>query len=286
MGVLLGLVVAFTYGTGDFFGGLAARRVPVLWVVFLSHVLAAVLVVAIVGLDRNADPTRQDIVIGIAAGIVGMVAVALFYRGLAIGRMGMVAPVTAVVSAIVPVGWGLAFGERPSALALVGVALAVGSVALISSDSGDSSHESTESMMQSRAPLFLALAAGLGFGAFFVLYSNAGARSGMWPLLASRWTSATLLALTFAFIPRARRDPPSRKALPLIAGAGLFDAAANGFFLAATRTGLLSIVGAVSSLYPASTVLLARGVLHERFHRVQVIGLAIAALGVVLIALG
>jgi drug/metabolite transporter (DMT)-like permease len=106
----------------------------------------------------------------------------------------------------------------------------------------------------------------------------------MWPLLASRWTSASLLALVFAFVPRARRDPPSRKALPLIAGAGLFDAAANGFFLAAARTGLLSIVGAVSSLYPASTVLLARGVLHERFHRAQIIGLTIAAVGVVLIA--
>ena len=283
MGVLLGLVVAVTYGTGDFFGGLAARRVPVLWVVFLSHALAAVLVVAIVGLDHNSHPTREDIVIGIVAGIVGMVSVALFYRGLAIGRMGMVAPITAVVSAIVPVAWGLTFGERPSALALVGVALAVGSVALISSEAGDSPHEP---VARSRTPLYLALGAGLGFGAFFVLYSNAGARSGMWPLLASRWTSASLLALVFAFVPRARRDPPSRKALPLIAGAGLFDAAANGFFLAAARTGLLSIVGAVSSLYPASTVLLAWGVLHERFHRAQIIGLTIAAVGVVLIALG
>ena len=283
MGVLLGLVVAVTYGTGDFFGGLAARRVPVLWVVFLSHALAAVLVVAIVGLDHNSHPTPEDIVIGIVAGIVGMVSVALFYRGLAIGRMGMVAPITAVVSAIVPVAWGLTFGERPSALALVGVALAVGSVALISSEAGDSPHEPVS---RSRTPLYLALGAGLGFGAFFVLYSNAGARSGMWPLLASRWTSASLLALVFAFVPRARRDPPSRKTLPLIAGAGLFDAAANGFFLAAARTGLLSIVGAVSSLYPASTVLLARGVLHERFHRAQIIGLTIAAVGVVLIALG
>ena len=282
MGVLLGLVVAVTYGTGDFFGGLAARRVPVLWVVFLSHALAAVLVVAIVGLDHNSHPTREDIVIGIVAGIVGMVSVALFYRGLAIGRMGMVAPITAVVSAIVPVAWGLTFGERPSALALVGVALAVGSVALISSEAGDSPHAPAS---RSRRPLYLALGAGLGFGAFFVLYSNAGARSGMWPLLASRWTSASLL-LVFAFVPRARRAPPSRKALPLIAGAGLFDAAANGFFLAAARTGLLSIVGAVSSLYPASTVLLARGVLHERFHRAQIIGLTIAAVGVVLIALG
>ena len=240
MGVLLGLVVAVTYGTGDFFGGLAARRVPVLWVVFLSHALAAVLVVAIVGLDHNSHPTREDIVIGIVAGIVGMVSVALFYRGLAIGRMGMVAPITAVVSAIVPVAWGLTFGERPSPEAV------------------DSPHEP---IPRSRAPLYLALGAGLGFGAFFVLYSNAGARSGMWPLLASRWTSATLLALVFAFVPRARRDPPSRNALPLI-------------------------VGAVSSLYPASTVLLARGVLHERFHRAQIIGLTIAALGVVLIALG
>jgi drug/metabolite transporter (DMT)-like permease len=124
MGVLLGLVVAVTYGTGDFFGGLAARRVPVLWVVFLSHALAAVLVVAIVGLDHNSHPT-QDIVIGIVAGIVGMVSVALFYRGLAIGRMGMVAPITAVCRRSFR-GWGLTFGERPSALALVGVALQSG----------------------------------------------------------------------------------------------------------------------------------------------------------------
>jgi drug/metabolite transporter (DMT)-like permease len=283
MAVLLGLVVALTYGTGDFFGGLAARRVPVLWVVFLSHALAAVLVIAIVGLDRNADPTREDIVIGVVAGIIGMVSVALFYRGLALGRMGVVAPITAVVSAIVPVGWGLAFGERPSLLALTGVALAVGSVALISSEGADPPHEPST---KSRVPLLLAVGAGVGFGAFFVLYSNTGKTSGMWPLLASRWTSATLLALVFAFIPRARRDPPSRHALPLIAGAGLFDAAANGFFLVASRAGLLSIVGAVSSLYPASTVLLARAVLHERFHRAQVIGLTVAAAGVVLIAIG
>ena len=144
MALFLGLVVALTYGTGDFFGGLAARRVPVLWVVFLSHALAAVLVVAVVGLDRNADPTRHDIVIGIIAGVVGMTAVTLFYKGLALGRMGVVAPVTAVVSAIVPVAWGLAFGERPSALALTGVGLAIGSVALISSRSGGSGARSRD----------------------------------------------------------------------------------------------------------------------------------------------
>ncbi|HTN79858.1 MAG TPA: DMT family transporter [Acidimicrobiales bacterium] len=284
MAVLLGLVVALTYGTGDFFGGLAARRVPVLWVVFLSHALAAVLVVGIVAFDRSSAPTRHDIVIGVVAGLVGMAAVALFYRGLAIGRMGVVAPITAVVSAIVPVAWGLAFGERPSGLALTGVALAIGSVALISSEAGDPPHDLGTT--NRRLPIVLALAAGVGFGVFFVLYSNAGEHSGMWPLLASRWTSATFLALVLLFIPRARRDPPSRRALPLIAGAGLFDAAANGVFLVAARSGLLSIVGAVSSLYPASTVLLARAVLHERFHRAQVIGLSIAAIGVVLIAIG
>jgi drug/metabolite transporter (DMT)-like permease len=283
MAVLLGLVVALTYGTGDFFGGLATRRVPVLWVVFLSHAFAAVLVIAIVGIDHNADPTREDIVLGIVAGIIGMVSVALFYRGLAIGRMSAVAPITAVVSAVVPVGWGLVFGERPSLLALAGVALAVGSVALISSEAGDAPHDPET---KSRLPLLLAVGAGIGFGAFFVLYSNTSDHAGMWPLLASRWTSATLLALVFAFIPRARRDPPSRRALPLIAGAGLFDAAANGFFLAASRVGDLAIVGALSSLYPASTVLLARAVLHERLHRTQVIGLTIAAVGVVLIAIG
>ena len=212
------------------------------------------LVVAIVGLDDNSHPTVEDIVIGIVAGIVGMVSVALFYRGLAIGRMDMVAA-----------DHRRGVGDRSRGLGphvrrtTLGARTrrrrsAVGSVALISSEAGDSPHEP---VARSRTPLYLALGAGLGFGTFFVLYSNAGPRSGMWPLLTSRWTSASLLALVFAFVPLARRDPPSRKALPLIAGAGLFDAAANGFFLAAARTGLLSIVGAVSSLYPASTVLLA-----------------------------
>jgi drug/metabolite transporter (DMT)-like permease len=283
MAVLLGLLVAVTYGTGDFLGGLAARRVPVLWVVFLSHALAAVLVVAVVALDSGSDPQQQDIVIGIVAGVVGMVSVALFYQGLALGRMGVVAPITAVVSAIVPVTWGLAFGERPSALALLGVALAIGSVAVISSQSPTLDHAPET---RSRTPLLLAMAAGLGFGAFFVLYANTTDDSGMWPLLASRWTSATLLALVFAFIPRVRRDAPTRQSVPLIAGTGVFDAAANAFFLLASREGLLSIVGPISSLYPASTVLLARGVLHERFHRVQLVGLSIAIIGVVLIAAG
>ncbi len=283
MAVLLGLFVAVTYGTGDFLGGLASRRVPVLWVVFLSHALAAVLVVAVVALDSGADPQQQDIIIGAVAGIVGMVSVALFYQGLALGRMGVVAPVTAVVSAIVPVAWGLAFGERPSAVALLGVALAVGSVALISSQSPTLDHAPET---KSTTPLLLAMVAGVGFGAFFVLYSNTTDDSGMWPLLASRWTSAALLALVFAFIPRVRRDAPTRQSLPLIAGTGVFDAAANAFFLLATRVGLLSIVGPVSSLYPASTVLLARGVLHERFHRAQLVGLGVAVVGVVLIAVG
>ena len=224
-----------TYGTGDFFGGLAARRVPVLWVVFLSHALAAVLVVAVVGLDRNAHPTREDIVIGIVAGIdrdgLGR---PLLQRVSAIGRMGVVAPITAVVSAIVPVAWGLGSASDPRRLALIGVALAIGSVALISSDAGDSPHGP---VTRSRTPLYLALGAGLGFGAFFVLYSNAGDRAracGLCSRLGGPPRASSHSCSPSSLAPDAtlRRAELSRSS----PAPGLFDAAANGFFLAAART--------------------------------------------------
>ena len=232
MAVLLGLLVAVTYGTGDFLGGLASRRVPVLWVVFLSHALAAVLVVAVVALDSGADPQQQDIIIGAVAGIVGMVSVALFYQGLALGRMGVVAPVTAVVSAIVPVAWGLAFGERPSALALLGVALAVGSVALISSQSPTLDHAPET---KSTTPLLARDGRGPGIRSVLRLVLQHHRRFGH--VAAARVRGGhrpALLALVFAFIPRVRRDAPTRQSLPLIAGTGVFDAAANAFFLLAT----------------------------------------------------
>ena len=135
--------------------------------------------------------------------------------------------------------------------------------------------------------MYLAGAAGLGFGAFFVLYSNVGDHAGMWPLLVSRWTSATLLVLVFRVHPiELGVIHPRGSALPLIVGAGLFDAAANGFFLAASRRAPLHRRRGQLALPGEHGALRACGVLHERFHRTQVIGLGIAAVGVVLIAIG
>ena len=196
-----------------------------------------------------------------------MVSVALFYRGLAIGRMGMVAPITAVVSAIVPVAWGLTFGERPSALALDRrrSRSRVGRVDLVRGGrlAARAGHP------EPHAALPRTRRAGLGFGAFFVLYSNAGDRAGH--------VAAARVAVDVGE-PSSRSSSPSSLALgvthrrgallPLIAGAGLVRRRGERLLPGrGSRTGLLSIVGAVSSLYPASTVLLARGVLHERFHR-------------------
>ena len=271
MALFLGLVVALTYGTGDFFGGLAARRVPVLWVVFLSHALAAVLVVAVVGLDRNADPTRHDIVIGIVAGVIGMVSVALFYKGLALGRMGVVAPLTAVVSAIVPVAWGLGFGERPGALALIGVALAIGSVALISSDAGRraarAGHQEPHALVPRRSRR-----------------ASASERSSSCtPTPVTRRHVAVARVAVDVGEPSSRSSSRSSLALGVIhrRAARSPSSPAPGCSTP-RRTGSssrrLAPGSSPSSARSARSTrrarcCFARGVLHERFHRTQVIGL-------------
>jgi len=130
--VVLGLLVAMTYGTGDFFGGLASQRNPPTAVVAVSQMIGLVTLVAIVAIDRGSSPIAHDVIAGAAAGSVGMIGIVLLYRGLANGTMSVVAPITAVGAGVVPFAWGVLTGERPSALALIGVAASLLAVALVS----------------------------------------------------------------------------------------------------------------------------------------------------------
>lgn len=279
MSIVLALLGALIYGGADFSGGLASRRAPALAVVFGGQLAGtAVLGVLIVAVPGRFD--AASVLWGAAAGLSGGVALLLFYRSLATGAMTVVAPLTAVMSAIVPVVGGIAFGERPSVLALAGVALAVVAVVLVSAEHG---RLPTPAMFRGRA-IAGPLLAGAGFGLLFVLLSRAAPDTGFWPLLGARAASLTLFAVV-ALV--ARRSLVPRAAPPaLVVASGVGDMTANLLFVVASRLGLLSIVGVLLALYPAATVLLAMLLLRERLHPVQVAGLAVAGSGVVLIALG
>jgi drug/metabolite transporter (DMT)-like permease len=272
--VILATACAVVYGTADFFGGLATRRSRVLAVVALSQLaglaLILVLLPALPGLFSGGA-----LAWGLGAGLSGAAGLVLFYRALARGVMSVVAPTTAVTSAALPVMYGLARGERPAPLALAGVVLALGSVLLVSQDR-------TTGKGGSRGSVVTALAAGAGFGGFFILLDIAPDGAGLWPLVGARVSSIMLVVGLALATRRALR--PSAGSMPIILAAGVLDMVANVLYLLAKQQGLLSLVVVLVSLYPASTLLLARQVLGERLHAIQVTGVACALGAVALIA--
>ena len=269
--------MAVTYGVGDFFGGLASKRNPPTAVVAVSQSFGLVIMVVLVIVDGSAF-VGGDFVAGAGAGSIGLIGVILLYRGLATGTMSVVAPITAVGAGVLPLVWGLATGERPSALAMVGVVAALAAVALVSAA------DAVEGAPVKGSDVALALVAGAAFGMVFVLLGTTDDDSGMWPVLGARIASVTLVT---SFVLLSRRPwKPAPGTLPTVAGAGALDAGANALYLLASREGLLSVVSVLSSLYPAATIVLARLLLRERMNRVQLVGIALALTGVGLIAAG
>lgn len=285
MAAVLALLSAVVYGTGDFLGGLAARRLPPPAVALRTAAVGLAGLLVIAPLIAAPDIRQHDLAMGVLGGIVGGVGILLLYRGLALGTMSVVAPVTAVLAAAIPVAAGLLDGERPPVLALIGVPVALVAIALLSRDPDeDGSAEAT-----SAGVLLTAMGAGLGFGLFFVTLDAVGDDAGLWPLVAGRGASVVMFGLLAAAVSRVRvGDGTARRGrLPwLLVACGLCDAAANALFLLATQRGLLTLVAVLGSLYPASTVALATTVAGERLARPQVAGVALALGAVVLIAAG
>jgi drug/metabolite transporter (DMT)-like permease len=280
--VLLALLAAGVYGTADFCGGLAARRVAVATVVLVSQTIGCLLAVAAAVTWSADEAAAAPFGWGAAAGTATGVAVLLFYWGLAHGSMSQVAPVAAVCSASIPVVFSVVAGEVPGAVALVGIAAAIPAIALVSRERTDSDLDRRD-----RRPILAGVGAGVGFGAYFVLFDQAGTEAGMWPVVSARLASTVVAAVAFVAVVGIRRVEELREGFtPLVAATGAFDFAAIALYLAATGEGLLAVVAVVTSLYPASTVLLARVVLHERLQRDQFVGIALAVVAVVLIALG
>lgn len=276
---LLAVASALLYGAGDFTGGLATRRASTLPVLVLSQLSGLVLLAAVMPVLPPARPIRSDLLWGVSAALTGGLGVALLYRALAVGRMAVVAPTTAVCAVVIPVLVSVGLGERPGALAVGGILLGLGAIVLVSQQSEDGG---TAGGHRGRLPagVGMALVSGVAIGLFLLSLARTRPEAGMWPILVSRTVSVTL----FGVAALASRQPfrvPGLLGLALLCG--VLDMTANALYLVAARTGPLSMVVTLASLYPASTVLLARVVLGERLNARQVVGVvcALAAIGLI-----
>ncbi|WP_243336995.1 DMT family transporter [Anaeromyxobacter soli] len=272
--VVLGLASAASWGAGDFTGGIASKRAPVVGVLVLGQAAGVTLILAAALLLHESVPAPATLAWSVAAGAAGAVGLAALYRALAVGRMAVVAPVSAVLSASIPVVWGALAEGMPSGSKLAGFVLALAGIWLIARAGPPGG--GTEG-------LGLALVAGCGFGAYLVLMDRGAQGGTFWPLAAARGTSFALAVV----VAGARRRPwaPPRHAVPLVLLSGVLDAGGNAFFVLATQAGRLDVAAVLASMYPASTVALAAGLLRERITRPQSAGI-VAVLGAIALIAG
>jgi drug/metabolite transporter (DMT)-like permease len=288
MVILLGLAAGILYGTGDFLGGLATRRVQVLAVLMLAE--TAGVIVAVPAAAMSPGPIRlAGLAWGMSAGLVGGLGLIIFYVGLAAGPMSVVAPVSGLVSTILPVTVALAEGERPRAEVYAGALLCLAAIVLASSagdgDPGRGPRALRSGLTGVGRAVGYGIASGASFGLFFLLIRNAGQSGELWPVAAGRIGELAVVLIAAAALRRSLMPRGAGFVLLLaVAGAGAIDVVANICYVAATRTGMFGLAVVLASLYPGVTVLLARAVLGERLRWVQRVGLGLAALGIILVA--
>jgi len=283
---LVALVSAALYGAADFLGGLASRQMKTAAVVATSQAAGLLVLLTATLLLPPADPTLGDVGWGMAAGLSGSLGVALLYRALAIGVMGVVAPITAVCAVIIPVLASLVRGVRPGGVVLGGIGLALVAIVLVSQQPA-AAPGGVPAARRSGLPagVIHALFSGVAIGVFFLLLAEARPESGMWPLVGARAAAVPACALVALAEGVSVRQLHAR-ALWTAAAAGVVDMTANVLYLVASRMGDLPVAVTLASLYPASTVILARLVLGERLHRLQLMGMVCALVAVTLIVAG
>lgn len=273
--IIYALASSLTWGTGDFSGGLASKHTSVFIVILISQVIGIVSLLGVIAVLGEPFPHRSDLLLGAGGGISGVIGLAAFYRGLAISPMGVIAPIAAAISAAVPVVIGFFLDGLPATTQIIGLGLAVVAIWVIS--------QAGETASLQLNQLALPVIGGLGFAGFFIFIDQVRDGAVFWPLIAAR--SASLLLLASLILGRQTRQTPSYRRWPVIIMAGVFDTAGNTFFALAADAGRLDIAAVLSSLYPATTVLLAWCVLKERLTRQQWMGVVAALVAVVLIAL-
>jgi drug/metabolite transporter (DMT)-like permease len=272
---VLGLAAALVWGAGDFGGGLASRRSPVYGVVLASQVTGMVLCGAIAVALGQGLPAGRDLVICFVAGALGALGITMLYRGLAIGRMGIVAPITGVLAAVIPVIAGFLTEGVPGPIVVAGIAIAVVAVVLVSRVADASG---------ARSGLTEALIGGTTIGLFGVAIAQLSEGNVFSSLAVIRLAQGVLVVAAVVVMRSAWR--PSASILPALVVIGLLDTAGNAFYLLAVQTGQLAIASVLSAMYPVATVILATVVLREPVTRDHTVGIVLAGIAVALIGAG
>jgi drug/metabolite transporter (DMT)-like permease len=271
--VIFGLAASLCWGSGDFSGGLASRRAYAGSVVLADYAVGFVLLVTLALLLREHVPDPLDLLWGVLAGVMGVLGLLAFYAALARGKMGIVAPVSAVLTVALPVLFSAFTAGLPTLLQLGGFVLAGLAIGLIARP---------ERTTEPPQGIGLALLSGCGFGCFFILISRVHPAATFWSLAGARFSSIGVLLVLL----RLQRKPllPGMRVAPLVVLAGTLDALGNVLFLLAAQGGQLDVAAILSSLYPAATVGLSALVLHERVMRIQALGILLVLLAVPLIS--
>ena len=278
--VVLSLAAALAYGLSDFLGGVISRRTSV-WPVAMLACAGAALGTLVLALTIHGEPTGSDFAWGLLAGVGSGTGTAFLYRGFAKGRMGVVAPVSAVGAALLPAAIAVITGERPSTLVWIGIVAALPGIWLVSREPATDPDAASTGLAEG----FLdGVLAGAGFGVLFAALGQVPEGAGYWPLMGAQVLSLVSVVLAAVLL---GGDPRPRQAESWWGlGAGLLATLAVLAFLLATHEGLLSVAAVLTSLYPAFTVLLATLLLGERLHRSQTVGLALCAVSVACVAAG
>lgn len=284
---LLALGSAVLYGAADFLGGLASRRASTIVILVTAQAAGLLPLVLLLPL-LPGTPSSADLLWSAAAGLAGSAGVGLLYRALAIGTMSIVAPTTAVCAVVLPVAVDAVGGERLALVTWIGIALALVAIVLISqpedvaASPDDVAPQPRHAVERTLPPgLALAFVSGVAIGLFFISLARTSAVAGLWPLVVARSVSVVLFSAVALGRMQAMRMP--RYVLRIALACGVLDVLANALYIFASRGGPLSVVVTLASLYPASTVLLARAFLGERMSRRQAAGVAGALVAVVLI---
>lgn len=277
MAVVLALLSALAYGTSDFVGGVVSSRIPPWTAAFCSQVSGATALV-VLALLHGGSLSAAGAAWGAASGVGSGVGLSFLYRGLSSGRMGVVAPTSGVLAALVPAAVGVLTGDRPSVLAWLGIVLAVPATFLVAREPAEGTHAG------GRSGVADGLVAGCGFGVGFAAIAKAPRADGFWPVALSLAIGAAVVVAGAAL---ARGDWVPRDATAALStSTGVLAAAALALFLESLKHGMLAVSAVIAALYPAATVLLAITVLREHVHRAQAVGLGLCALAVALVAAG
>jgi drug/metabolite transporter (DMT)-like permease len=277
---LFALLSAVLVGGADFLGGFVSRRAPSTVVVAAGQLLGLLVGIPLALAWGSDGLALGDVLLSLASGLGIGVGLLCFYAAMAAGVVSLVAPITAVTGAVIPVGVGLARGERPEAVALTGIVLALAAVTVVSLAPDDRAATGQRSM-EPRV-LALALAAGVAFGAFYVLFAEINEDAGMWPVPIQRVASSALLLALVAWTGASLRA--ARPIAHYAAGIAVLEVVATMFVLLAVQRGPLAVASVLASLYPVTTVLLAGIVLRERLTRVQMAAVALALVAVALVS--